>query len=273
MLSSCSSSSSSSSSKVEQQFFTFFDFDDTSVVLPHETDLDQRKRIKNPQLLLPILLFQTFAADQHIGILTNRTADESEILHTKDKDYAVADFIADIAKMGIMIPEPHIIFGGGEKRWKMNQEMDRYVDSLDDLADTLQNLSLDSKFIEKFGGKNYFITSFLDKHLDTSDSEQTVYQFGSSNCIPENLVVGIVDDLETIVKDSEAAGYFGIQALGHGKLPGSDASKKEIQNFYSDEYLIELAEKVGLNAYVKSQTSWQQTYPTDHFAHFLLSTA
>lgn len=258
-------SSSSSSSPSLEQFFTFGDFDDTYALLPHDTDPDKRKRIKNPQLLLPILLFLTLADNQHLGILTNRTPDEREIVHTRKTDYAVADFVADVAKMGIQIPQAHIIFGGGCSREKMEKDWIKYEEELHRLTQELKGLSLEAEKMDtaetlarhefqrriRFGGKNYFITSFLEQHLDTS-SEQNVYRFESGACAKENLVVGIVDDLKTIVKDSIVAGYFGIQASRGGILPGDDAEEDEIYNFYSDEYLIKLAGKIGLNAYVES---------------------
>ena len=281
-----------SSPRAQRAVLTFYDFDDTAIVLPHSSDTNQKKRIKNPQLFLPILLFQTLFPNQHIGILTNRTVAESEILadptYDKKRDYLVAEFIQKIAKMGISMPKENIIFGG-EFRAEKEASLGVLAQAKDILAQQLRSDSLDAGArlkIEQtvqsydqtltalYAGKNYFIRKFLDQHLDSG-----VYTFASAQCAQQNLTVVMVDDLRTITDICAAAGYIGIKAARGGKLPdfiadvadstAASASSSVGSNlaatddYYSDSYFMELANTIGFGEYAQSLIEHPEAHVSD----------
>ncbi len=239
----------------EMDFFTFYDMDDTLVNL-------RQNVIKNAHLLLPILLFQTHSKNQAIGILTNRNrADE----HTQD--YKVADFIQNVGNFGIDIPQSHVRFGGGENAKKiatahfnLEQAVATLTQQLSTLClhqqvdDRIKSITNNMDFLieTKYMGKNFIITEFLNEHLQGKS-----YIFDNVSFPCDQLVIGIVDDLEGIPEATEALGdnFFGIKASRGGKRPedlSQQSRSSEDDLYYSDQYLIKLADNIGMTRYLRS---------------------
>ncbi len=248
-----------------QIFVTLYDMDDTSV------RTDTNKAIKNSHLLLPIKLYQTRAPNQHLGILTNRSpADEGNTLEI----YPVHQYVQDLQAFGISIPEDHIIFGGAgsEQALQLNTDWQQLELAMKILEAQIQSLKLTDAGVEiarklpkvtgkndatgpiaklvaaKYHGKNYLITDFLNKHFHASANE---YRFQTGICPKDLLRVVMVDDLASIAEKAKLLGknFIGIKASEGGKpLKGDEDS----QAFHQDDYLFELADKIGLAAYAKS---------------------
>lgn len=230
-----------------KQYFVFWDMDDTSYHFTYQ-------KIKNPHLLLPILLFQCHAENQHFGICTNRTPTEEEV------EYKVSDYLAVLRECGIHISEKHVVFGGGRNMTPQNlahgalesafQTINEQVGALtfSDAAEPLRK-QLDqfkTQLIEaRISGKNFIINDFLN---DKFDSSQQHFQFETGTCAGEDLIVGIVDDCDTISSKISLLGgqCFGIKASRGGK-PDFKVNEGEVDDYHSDAYLIELAQKIGLH--------------------------
>jgi hypothetical protein len=250
--------------KPTQTFLTLWDMDDTSVATNNKT-------IKNAHLLLPIKLFQTRAPNQHFGILTNRSpAEESD----NQIIYPVRQYVQDLQDFGISIPEDHIIFGGpgGEPALRLNTDWQQLELAMQILEAQIQSLKLTEAGVEiakklpqvtgknnatgplaeliaaKYHGKNYLITDFLNKHFHAGANE---YRFQTGTCLKDALNVLMVDDLASIAEKTKQLGngFIGIKASEGGKPPKGDENSHA---FHQDDYLFELAERIGLAAYARS---------------------
>lgn len=259
------------------QFFTFWDMDDTSIFWEKdETHAGiERVRIKNPHLLLPVLLFQTFAPNQHVGIMTNRPPSDNIV------EYTVKMFIDDLHHFGIHIPEDQIIFCGGENASQMNDELKILRNALDSLPKQLQSLKLiesgedfsqqassvhqmlcglDRK---KYDGKNYFIIKFLNEHFQ---EDTQCFNFKKGICARSRLILGIVDDYENIAKAAKqlGAGFFSILASRGGNAPKDRSTQEDIHEYYRVDYFDKLAEIIGLNSYCENLLTSPEKHLHDH---------
>ena len=245
-------------------FLSLWDMDDTSVSTADKT-------IKNAHLLLPIKLFQTRAPNQHLGILTNRSpVEESD----NQEIYPVRQYVQDLQSFGISIPEDHIIFGGpgGDEAKQLNADWQQLELALQTIEAQIQSLKLTEAGVElarklppatgknnvtgplaeliaaKYHGKNYLITDFLNKHFHAGASE---YRFQTGTCSKDVLSVVMIDDLATVAEKTKQLGnrFIGIKASEGGRPPRGEENSHA---FHQDDYLFELAEKIGLAAYARS---------------------
>lgn len=221
--------------------FTGYDMDDTTVNLAVNQDEDDK--IKNPHLLLPIMLFQTHAPNQHLGIMTNRSSEDEAT------PYTVSRFLKDLFSMGIIIPKEHVLFGRGKNG-------DPSMNALVELENTFKALALTdhrekaSKVWEQmeglttllFEGKNHMISSFL---LRCHNPKTNVYHFQAEvygktkleACPKEKLTFVFLDDKKEITDP--------VPNLGK-QFSAVKATDRTENN---DEYLFELADKIGLTTY------------------------
>lgn len=252
--------SQSSSQHPSLTYFTFWDMDDTSVDLKNNL-------IKNPHLLLPIMLYQTFAPNQHVGIMTNRTPEDLET------DYTVKQYITDLSRFGIIVPTSQVIFGGGINNRQSNNELHELSAAMEVICKQLRSLQLtagptlsakilgsdeksyfDQMLNAKFSGKNFQINAFLNSAFNEQTKE---FHFEKGQCPQEGLVVCLVDDLEKIAGVASLLGerFIGIKAARGGKPPAELDYPIEDDDFYQDEYLIEVANKIGLTSYASQLLS------------------
>ncbi|MGD9592208.1 MAG: hypothetical protein AB7V32_06790 [Candidatus Berkiella sp.] len=252
-------------SSSDTHFFTFWDMDDTSIALSSAS-------IKNPHLLLPIMLFQTYAQNQHFGIMTNRGPDDNVY------PYTVTMYQEDLRDFGISLCDEYIVFGGGEKGRALqfaHQNALLAIDTLqaqlesltlaedeDVLAQQLKQLQLISQTLEekKYSGKNNCILEFINGRYHQGLRQ---YQLVKGICDKKNLVVGIVDDLDNIAQATAnlGTGFFGVQASRGGNPPKGNALD---DNFYSVDYLHELAQKIGFEAYSERFINDPKSHRHDH---------
>ncbi|MBS0288352.1 MAG: hypothetical protein JSR17_13730 [Proteobacteria bacterium] len=242
----------------EACFFTFWDMDDTSVEL-------QQFKIKNPHFLLPILLFQTHAANQHFGIMTNRSPAEDEI-----PEYTVAMFLHELSTFGIEIPQEHVVFGGGENgrpQGESHYSLQQAIEQLNKQLQVLQLVdndlyqeqkikisSIESVITEKrFAGKNFLLTQFFNQCYRQAERR---YIFETGSCHVDTLHMGIVDDAEVIAESAAQLGarFFGIKASPGGRLP-KGADDALLREYYDVSYLKRVAAKIGLHAYAEQVLS------------------
>lgn len=247
-----SSSSSSDAHRIDlHTYFIFWDMDDTSV-----KSCDNQ--VKNPHLLLPIKLFQSAAPNQQLGIMTNRAPSDLET------DYTVNEYLALLRSFGIFILDEHVIFGGGtnaEQRNKEYHQLELAVDFIGKQIDALKLTEIGTELEQaqailktnlfakikaaKYHGKNHQLVEFLNRHYNEITQSFT---FGSVHCSKKELIYGIVDDLATIATETQILGdgFLGIQASPGGNPPSRD---KPVGDYYKDDYLFEVAEKIGLSQY------------------------
>lgn len=259
-------------------FLSLWDMDDTSVVSADKT-------LKNAHLMLPIKLFQTRAHNQHLGILTNRSPMDEEEGHL----LSVSDYCKMLQRFGISIPSDHIIFGGSgtEYSTQFNADYAKLIQAktviegqlaaMAEIEAQLQSLKLTDGGTEvaalwrkvplptppanngitaaieqlikvKYHGKNFIINTFLTKRCN---NEGTEYRFQSGTCLVEQMTVLMIDDKPEIVTPTSQLGsrFVGIKASEGGKAPKGKEDSKE---FNEDDYLIEIAQRIGLDAYAKS---------------------
>ncbi len=250
--------------------FTFWDMDDTCVD-------SWNKTIKNPHLLLPIMLFQSFGANQFFGILTNR-----DIKKEAASDYPVEKFQSELASFGITLSQDFIKFCGGDDSFNAKYEVStKGLDLLSQFFSKLQICEIDEAdeqrenhlaqsnalkelrryFIDSmepriFHGKNYYILDFLEKHLNESKS---MYHFSGLSCTKDNLIMLLVDDNPDIAEPAKNLGinnFVGITASRGGKDLPKEGDTTD--NYYSVDYLHVLAKQLGLAAYA------QQINAKDH---------
>lgn len=262
--------------KPAQTTVTLYDMDDTSV----RTDGDHA--IKNAYLLLPIKLYQTRAPNQHLGILTNRSpVEESD----NSSVYPVRQYVRDLQTFGISIPEDHIIFGGpgGEPALQLNTDWQQLELAMKILETQIQSLKLTETGIEiagklpaatgkndatgpiaqliaaKYHGKNYLITDFLNKHFNAVANE---YRFQTGICTKAALTVIMVDDLASIAEKTKllGKGFIGIKASEGGRPPKGDENSHA---FHQDDYLFELADRIGLAEYANSVVADPKKHAND----------
>ncbi|MGE4350354.1 MAG: hypothetical protein AB7D28_11415 [Candidatus Berkiella sp.] len=247
-----SSSSSSDAHRIDlHTYFIFWDMDDTSV-----KSCDNQ--VKNPHLLLPIKLFQSAAPNQQLGIMTNRAPSDLET------DYTVNEYLALLRSFGIFILDEHVIFGGGtnaEQRNKEYHQLELAVDFIGKQIDALKLTEIGTELAQthailetslfakieaaKYHGKNHQLVEFLNRHYNEITQSFT---FGSVHCSKKELIYGIVDDLATIAAETRILGdgFLGIQASPGGNPPSAD---RPVGDYYKDDYLFEVAEKIGLSQY------------------------
>lgn len=246
------SSSSSDAHHIDlHTYFIFWDMDDTSVKC-------YDNRIKNPHLLLPIKLFQSVAPNQQLGIMTNRAPSDLET------DYTIKEYLVLLRSFGIFILDEHVVFGGGTNAKQQNKEYHQLVEAVNLIAQQIDSLKLtdigaelvqahatlkaslfDKIEAAKYHGKNHQLVEFLNRHYNEMTQ---VFTFGSVSCAKKALIYGIVDDLETIAAETQILGngFLGIQASRGGNPPGVD---RPVGDYYKDDYLFEVAEKIGLSQY------------------------
>lgn len=208
-------------------YYTAYDVDDTLWAL----DL---KQIKNAHLLLPIMLFQMHAPNQHFGLMTNRGPRDNEVPEPEAK---VSAILMQLKNFGIAVPEEHVIFAGRENAQPKQQEfldIDRGINALtraieqlhvadgvdvDALSDQLAQLSLlkDRVIETRHSGKNFAITDFLNTRL----AKDGCYHFATGVCRQQDLIFCMVDDLESIAGETSRLGklFRGIHASVGGKSP------------------------------------------------------
>lgn len=252
-------------------FFTFWDMDDTSVKI-----FDNQ--IKNPHLLLPILLFQMHANNQHVGILTNRSPSDIET------GYPVAQYLKDLKTFGISIPEAHVIHGGGENGAAKMDSLHKLDEAIKELTEQVKALKLteagsdladklsmaDELINARYKGKNYWITEFLRSRFDEATER---YRFESGYCSKDQLHIGIVDDLRQIAEQTAILGkqFFGVKASQGGNPP----KLGQEEDYYSDGYLFEFAERIGFTAfathYFKGTRAFRRTHPLQKISAMLFA--
>lgn len=258
----------------KKQFFTFWDMDDTCVFWEAYGGREIVK-IKNPHLLLPVMLFQTFARNQHFGIMTNRPPTDDIV------DYTVKMFTDEIHEFGIDIPDTQVVYCGGENSNVRNKELHILENALASLPLQLQSLKLvenGGDFVHqadamqklllsvnsrKYEGKNYFLINFINQHyFDDLHS----YAFAKGTCAQGDLILGIVDDLGNIAKAAEqlGAGYFGVQASRGGNAPKENSTQEDIYDYYRVDYFHQLASIIGLSDYCESLSSSPENHKHDH---------
>lgn len=208
-------------------YYTAYDVDDTLWAL----DLTQ---LKNAHLLLPIMLFQMHAPNQHFGLMTNRGPRDDQVQEPEAK---VSAILTQLRNFGIAVPEDHVVFAGRENAQPKQQEfLDieqgvkaltkaihqlRVADGIDvdALSDQLAQLSLmKDKVIEtRHSGKNFAITEFLNARLERDGH----YHFATGKCRQQDLIFCMVDDLESIAGETSRLGkhFRGIHASVGGKSP------------------------------------------------------
>ncbi len=249
-----------------KQFCILWDMDDTLVAMAN-------LKIKNPQMLLPFLLFQTYAPNQHVGILTSRPPTDDLV------DYTVKSFRKDLADFGIDIPEEQTVFCGGENEVPNKKLVDMLQKALEMLPAEFESLSVTEKgasvsrnaemvqqslssLLElKAPGKNHFIIKFLNEHLK---KELNAYIFAKGSCAKENLIVGLVDDNKLNANATIELGraFFGVNLYG-GKLP-INSSAEVIREYYSVDYFHTLADKIGFTTYCESLLADHANHRQDH---------
>lgn len=247
-------------------YFNFWDMDDTAINL-----LDFS--IKNPHLLLPLMLYQTYRPNQHIGIMTNRSPQDDVV------DYTVKQFLTDLKSFGIIIPQAHVVFGGGENARPAGEDYAALKKSVDVLTAQLQSLAVTSHraaFLQqttelsalynliletKFEGKNYLFIQFLNNHYI---AERDTYEFSTGLCKREDLIVTMMDDLKTIAKPMNNMGpaFFCVQAAPGGKAPAKGT--EEENQYYSVDYLHKMAQRIGFCDYALELVSDPEKHQSDH---------
>lgn len=266
MLTSASASASSPTADAnELTHFTFWDMDDTLIAI-------FLRIFKNAHVLLPTMLYQSQAPNQHLGILTNRSSD----------DEIRAEFPVEIALQilrgfGIDVPKSHVLFGGGEDNKPNIEDLHKLEIATTEIIRQIEMLKLTDHGEKVLGaetiainlaaaldplkdikhrGKNYFLLKFLKEHFHKASQE---YRFDTGVCHKDNFICGIVDDKRGIPESAEMLGkhFFGIKATDGGYPPKSATDRPD---FYQDEYLFILAKIIGLDDYARSIVS----YPEKH---------
>lgn len=260
-----------------QTFLTLWDMDDTSVA----TD---NKFIKNAHLLLPVLLFQTRSPNQHFGILTNR----SQLGEDDESLLPITQYLKMLESFGISIPDDHIVFAGGgtDNANLYNTEYQQLMQALAVIETQIQSLKLTTAGVEldralpkipnnpkrneatgpfaqliaaKYYGKNFHINTFLKNHYHEASKE---YRFQTGSCPFADLMVLMVDDLQTIAEETRSLDnrFIGIKASEGGRPPkGAEDSKA----YHQDDYLLEVAETIGLAAYARNLLADPKKYSAD----------
>jgi hypothetical protein len=258
----------------KKQFFTFWDMDDTCIFW-EVNDGREIVKIKNPHLLLPVMLFQTFARNQHFGIMTNRPPTDDIV------EYTVKMLRDEIHDFGIDIPDSQVIYCGGENSNVRNKELHILENALASLPQQLQSLKLienGGDFVQqansmqklllsvnsrKYDGKNYFLINFLNQHYF---EDLHSYAFPKGTCPKGDLILGIVDDIGNIAKAAEqlGTGYFGVQASRGGNAPRENSTQEDIYDYYRVDYFHKLASIIGLSDYCESLLSSPENHKHDH---------
>lgn len=264
-------------------YLVFWDMDDTLIDTKHQI-------IKNPHLLLPILLYQTVTQNQEWLILTNRSSDENA-MSNEEHFYATTTLKKDLSKFGISWHHP-VMFGMGQGSYNGQQEREELEGAIEVLRRNFAALSMskgqsnllslfaqgltdpfeaiqESFYDSRYKGKNYAIQAFLKEH---ATHDEASVKLAKTTSLKKDLYIGMIDDNEAIggeeILSPLGDNFFGIKAARGGNPPKTESDDED--DYYSDAYLIHVGKLIGLHQFAKAVfTTKERHHPMQMMATVL----